>query len=60
MTHLQIQIKLPSINFHKTPFNTYRFNRQTAKHEKYNNANFCNISLQMYQEENNNKEIWIK
>ena len=57
MTHLQIQIKLPSINFHKTPFNTYRFNRQTAKHEKYNNANFCNISLQMYQEENNNKEI---
>jgi len=61
MTHLQNQMKLLSINFHKTPFNTYCFNWQTAKHEKDNNANLCNVSLQMYQEENNNnKEILIK
>jgi len=60
MNHLQIHMKLPSINFHKIPFSTYRFNQQTAKHNNDNNANFCNISLQMYQGENKRKKHLIK
>jgi len=51
MTHPQVQMKLPGINFHKTPFSTYRFNQLTAKHDKDNNANICNILLQTDQEE---------
>jgi len=52
ITHLQIQTKLPSINFHKTPIATYRFNQQTTQHDNDDNANLFNISLPTYQDKN--------